>query len=132
MRKLLTATAVIGAIGLSGCASDPTPHEPDLFVQVREPDPPVPPPPPPPAPNSQAVGRVVDLGSGISMLIGQGGNLGLSVGDTTEISARNELLRRQHLANQRRTAEYARRVNAFADIRDEDHPARHWCRRFQS
>lgn len=81
MRRLLTATAVIGAIGLSGCASNTTPHEPDLFVQVREPDPPVPPPPPPPAPNSQAFARVVDLGSGLSMLIGQGGNLGLSVGE---------------------------------------------------
>jgi glyoxylase-like metal-dependent hydrolase (beta-lactamase superfamily II) len=37
--------------------------------------------PPPPAPNSQAFGRVVDLGAGISMLVGQGGNLGLSVGE---------------------------------------------------
>ena len=27
------------------------------------------------------VGRVVDLGSGLSMLMGQGGNLGLSVGE---------------------------------------------------
>jgi len=34
-----------------------------------------------PAPNTQPFARVVDLGSGISMLIGAGGNLGLSVGD---------------------------------------------------
>ena len=34
-----------------------------------------------PAPNSQAFARVVELGSGVSMLIGQGGNLGVSVGD---------------------------------------------------
>ncbi|HOZ25903.1 MAG TPA: MBL fold metallo-hydrolase [Hyphomonadaceae bacterium] len=34
-----------------------------------------------PAPNTQPFARVVDLGQGVSMLIGQGGNLGLSVGD---------------------------------------------------
>jgi cyclase len=34
-----------------------------------------------PAPNTQAFARVVELGSGVSMLIGQGGNLGVSVGD---------------------------------------------------
>jgi cyclase len=89
MRTLLTASAIIAAIGLSACATDNTPREPDLFVAVREPDPPAPPrqpnPAPPaaatPAPNSQAFARTVDLGSGISMLIGQGGNLGLLTGD---------------------------------------------------
>jgi cyclase len=35
----------------------------------------------PPAPNTQPFSRVVELGSGISMLIGSGGNLGLSVGE---------------------------------------------------
>jgi glyoxylase-like metal-dependent hydrolase (beta-lactamase superfamily II) len=34
-----------------------------------------------PAPNTQAFARVVDLGQGVSMLMGQGGNLGLSVGE---------------------------------------------------
>ncbi|RYD93982.1 MAG: hypothetical protein EOP61_22515, partial [Sphingomonadales bacterium] len=33
------------------------------------------------APNSEAFARVVELGSGVSMLVGQGGNLGVSVGD---------------------------------------------------
>lgn len=83
MRTLFTASVIIGAIGLSACATDTTPRDPDLFVQVREPDPPAPPrlPNPTPAPNSQAFARVVDLGSGISMLIGQGGNLGLLTGE---------------------------------------------------
>jgi glyoxylase-like metal-dependent hydrolase (beta-lactamase superfamily II) len=40
-----------------------------------------PPAAPTPAPNTQAVSRVIDLGQGVSMLMGQGGNLGLSVGD---------------------------------------------------
>ena len=61
MRTLLTASAIIAAIGLSACATDNTPREPDLFVVVREPDPPAPPrqpnPEPPPAaapaPNSR-------------------------------------------------------------------------------
>ena len=89
MRNVLTASAIIAAIGLSACATDNTPREPDLYVVVREPDPPVPPrqpnpepsPAAAPAPNSQAFARKVDLGSGISMLMGQGGNLGLLTGD---------------------------------------------------
>ena len=89
MRTLLTASAIIAAIGLSACATDNTPREPDLFVVVREPDPPAPPrqpnPEPPPAaapaPNSQAFARVIDVGQGVSMLMGQGGNLGLLTGD---------------------------------------------------
>lgn len=89
MRTILTATAIIGAISLSACATDNTPRDPDLFVVVREPDPPVPPrqanPAPPtaatPAPNSAAFSRTVDLGGGIFMLMGQGGNLGLLTGD---------------------------------------------------
>ncbi len=36
---------------------------------------------PAPAANTQAFARVVDLGQGVSMLIGAGGNLGVSVGD---------------------------------------------------
>ncbi len=38
-------------------------------------------PPTAPAANTQAFSRVIDLGQGISMLMGAGGNLGLSVGE---------------------------------------------------
>jgi len=89
MRTLLTASMLISAIGFSACVADNTPRDPDLYVHVREPDPPAPPklpnpepaPATAPAPNSQAFARVVDLGQGVSMLIGQGGNLGLLTGN---------------------------------------------------
>jgi cyclase len=91
MRILLSTTAIVLTLGLAACATPnpPTPMEPDLIAQHPPEQPPVPPrvpnpsPPPPPAPaaNTQAFSRVVDLGSGVSMLIGQGGNLGLSVGE---------------------------------------------------
>lgn len=83
MRKSALILTAASLLALSACATDMTPREPDLFVQVREPDPPAPPrlPNPAPAPNSQAFARTVDLGSGISMLIGQGGNLGLLTGE---------------------------------------------------
>jgi cyclase len=84
MRRILIASATLGA--LAACAT-PTPYmEPDLIAQHPPEQPPAPPrtpnpAPPAAAPNSQAFARSVDLGSGISMLIGQGGNLGLSVGE---------------------------------------------------
>jgi cyclase len=91
MRILLSTTAIVLTLGLAACATPnpPTPMEPDLIAQHPPEQPPAPPrvpnppPPPPPAPaaNTQAFSRVVDLGSGVSMLIGQGGNLGLSVGE---------------------------------------------------
>lgn len=81
MRTLFLTTA---ALALAACASTPT----ETVAAASAPAPaatapvsPPPAPPPPPAPNSQAFSRVVDLGQGVSMLIGQGGNLGLSVGE---------------------------------------------------
>lgn len=81
MRTLLATAA---ALAIVACASTPT----ETVAAASAPAPaapapvsPPPAPPPPPAPNSQAFSRVIDLGSGISMLMGQGGNLGLSVGD---------------------------------------------------
>lgn len=81
MRTLLATAA---ALAIAACASTPT----ETVAAASAPAPaapapvsPPPAPPPPPAPNSQAFSRVIDLGSGISMLMGQGGNLGLSVGD---------------------------------------------------
>jgi cyclase len=89
VQKLTMTLAAASLLVLGACATDTTPRDPDLFVVVREPDPPVPPrlpnPEPaqttPPAPNSQAFARTVDLGQGVSMLIGQGGNLGLLTGE---------------------------------------------------
>ncbi len=79
--RILLSTAILGVLGLSACVADNAVREPDLFVQVREPDPPAPPRVPLPSSNSQAFARVEDLGQGVSMLIGQGGNLGISVGE---------------------------------------------------
>jgi glyoxylase-like metal-dependent hydrolase (beta-lactamase superfamily II) len=78
--RILLATAAI--LALSACVT--TPAE-TVSVPAAPSAPPAAPaapttPAPAAAPNSQAFSRVVDLGSGISMLIGQGGNLGLSVG----------------------------------------------------
>jgi cyclase len=89
VQKLTMTLAAASLLVLGACATDTTPRDPDLFVVVREPDPPVPPrlpnPEPaqttPPAPNSQAFARTVDLGQGVSMLIGQGGNLGMLTGE---------------------------------------------------
>jgi glyoxylase-like metal-dependent hydrolase (beta-lactamase superfamily II) len=78
--RILLATAAI--LALSACVT--TPAE-TVSVPAAPSAPPAAPaapttPAPAAAPNSQAFSRIVDLGSGISMLIGQGGNLGLSVG----------------------------------------------------
>jgi cyclase len=89
MQKSALILMAASLLALTACATDTTPRDPDLFVVVREPDPPVPPrlpnPEPaqttPPAPNSQAFARTVDLGQGVSMLIGQGGNLGMLTGE---------------------------------------------------
>ena len=79
MRKI-AATATM--LALAACVTT-TPDETPAAMADATPvaASPAPPPPPPPAPNSQAFGRVIDLGSGVSMLMGQGGNLGLSVGE---------------------------------------------------
>lgn len=75
--RVLLATGV-AALALMGCATTETAEAPAAPVAAAA---------APaaaaaqPAPNTQAFARVVELGSGVSMLIGQGGNLGVSVGD---------------------------------------------------
>jgi len=74
----------VSLLALVGCVTPTAAHmAPDLIAQHPPEAVPVPPrpPTPPPAPNSQAFARDVDLGQGVHMLMGQGGNLGLSVGD---------------------------------------------------
>lgn len=80
MRILLSTTVAFAALAACTTTEAPAaaPAAPAAPVVVASPPPP---PPTPPAPNSQAFARVVELGSGVSMLIGQGGNLGISVGD---------------------------------------------------
>jgi glyoxylase-like metal-dependent hydrolase (beta-lactamase superfamily II) len=80
MRNLVSTIALIAALGLAACATATTgaPAAPATATAAA---------PAPaaaaatPAPNTQAFSRVIDLGQGVSMLMGQGGNLGLSVGD---------------------------------------------------
>jgi glyoxylase-like metal-dependent hydrolase (beta-lactamase superfamily II) len=84
MRAILTtvAAAALAACTTAPAADTAAPAAPVAAAQPPAPAP-IPPPPSPPAappPNTQAVSRVVDLGSNISMLMGQGGNLGLIVG----------------------------------------------------
>jgi cyclase len=88
MRNLASTTTLIAALGLAACATATTeaPAAPAApAAAAAAPAAPAAAPPPAaaatPAPNTQAFARVVDLGSGVSMLMGQGGNLGLSVGD---------------------------------------------------
>jgi len=79
MRPVLMFTAT-ALIALAACTTAPavdTPAAPAAPAAVAA----TPPPPAAPAPNSQAFARSIDLGSGISMLMGQGGNLGVSVGE---------------------------------------------------
>ena len=81
MRTLLTASAFIA---LAACTTTPAPEAPAdaAAAPVAQAPAPIPPPPsPPPAPNSAPFSRTVDLGQGIFMLMGQGGNLGLLTGD---------------------------------------------------
>jgi cyclase len=82
MRTILTSAAILA---LAACATAPAETAATASATPAAPaapaSPPAPPPPATPAPNSQAFARVVDLGQGVSMLIGQGGNLGLSVGE---------------------------------------------------
>jgi len=79
MRILLASAAILA---LSACVTTPAETASVPAAPSAPPAAPAAPTTPAPAaaPNSQAFSRVVDLGSGISMLIGQGGNLGLSVG----------------------------------------------------
>jgi glyoxylase-like metal-dependent hydrolase (beta-lactamase superfamily II) len=80
MRKLFSTTSLMAALSLAACATTTTgAAAPVAAAPSAAPAPPAA--PATPAPNTQAVSRVVDLGQGVSMLMGQGGNLGLSVGE---------------------------------------------------
>ena len=82
MRVLLSTSVsliILAACTTTEMAAPAAPAAPAMAAAAPAPSPP--PPPPPPAPNSQAFARVIDLGQGVSMLMGQGGNLGLSVGE---------------------------------------------------
>lgn len=83
MSRIMLSAASLAVLAVAACATtEPAaPSTPSVAPAQPVATTPPAPTPPPPAPNSQAVSRVVDLGSGISMLMGQGGNLGLSVGD---------------------------------------------------
>ncbi len=83
MHKLVSTTALMAALGLSACATATTESPAAPAAPAAAAAAPAAPPAAAatPAPNTQAFSRTVDLGAGISMLIGQGGNLGLSVGD---------------------------------------------------
>jgi cyclase len=84
MRNLVSTTSLIAALGLSACATATTEAPAASAAPAVAAAPAAPAPPAAaattPAPNTQAFARVVDLGQGVSMLMGQGGNLGLSVG----------------------------------------------------
>lgn len=79
MRALLAASAFIA---LAACTTTPAPEAPADAAAAPVAQAPAPTPPPAtPAPNSAPFSRTVDLGQGIFMLMGQGGNLGLLTGD---------------------------------------------------
>lgn len=79
MRIILLTTVAMLALG--ACATAPVETTGSATAVTAAPaTPAAPAAPAAPAPNTQAVSRVVDLGQGVSMLMGQGGNLGLSVG----------------------------------------------------
>lgn len=75
MRILLSTSVAMLTIAACTTTEAPAPAAPAAVATATTP------PSPPPPPNSQAVSRVIDLGQGVSMLMGQGGNLGLSVGE---------------------------------------------------
>ncbi len=77
MIRTLPVLALVAS--LAACAHE-APAPAPAATPVAQAAPPAPPPPPPPPPNSLPVSRVIDLGSGVSMLMGQGGNLGLLTG----------------------------------------------------
>ncbi len=79
MRKSILILSAASLLTLAACATS-EPSAPVAIIEVRK-DQQAPPTPPPPAPNSAAFSRTVDLGQGIFMLMGQGGNLGLLTGD---------------------------------------------------
>ena len=80
MRQLISTVALLSALGLGACATTAG-DAPDTSAASSTPAASAPAAAATPAPNTQAFSRVVDLGQGVSMLMGQGGNLGLSVGE---------------------------------------------------
>jgi len=80
MRQLISTVALVSALGLGACATTAG-DDPDTSAASSTPAASAPAAAATPAPNTQAFSRVVDLGQGVSMLMGQGGNLGLSVGE---------------------------------------------------
>ncbi|RYZ14832.1 MAG: MBL fold metallo-hydrolase [Alphaproteobacteria bacterium] len=80
--RVLLLTGVAG-LALAACATTETAEAPAAPVAAAAAPaaPPAAPAAAAPAANTQAFARVVDLGQGVSMLIGAGGNLGVSVGD---------------------------------------------------
>lgn len=79
MRKLLSTTALLATLAACATAPAEAPASPAAPAAAATPAAPAAP-AAAPAANTQAVSRVIDLGQGVSMLMGQGGNLGLSVG----------------------------------------------------
>ncbi|MBI1340517.1 MBL fold metallo-hydrolase [bacterium] len=75
----ITLMSGAAALSLAACATAPAVVA-DPAPQVAAAAPASPPPPPPPAAPAGPPQRVQDLGGGIYMLIGNGGNIGLSVG----------------------------------------------------
>jgi len=71
--------AAVSAGAMTACTTMEAPVEAVAAASTAAPV--TPPPASPPAPNSSAVSRAIDLGHGVSMLMGQGGNLGLLVGE---------------------------------------------------
>ncbi|HEX5007545.1 MAG TPA: MBL fold metallo-hydrolase [Hyphomonadaceae bacterium] len=86
MRTLVSTSALIAALGLAACATATTdtpaaPAARAVAAPAAAPAAPAPAAAATPAANTQAFSRVIDLGQGVSMLMGQGGNLGLLVGE---------------------------------------------------
>ncbi|MEZ6029110.1 MAG: MBL fold metallo-hydrolase [Hyphomonadaceae bacterium] len=79
MRRSMMLVAAVSAGAMTACTTMEAPVEAVAAASTAAPV--TPPPASPPAPNSSAVSRAIDLGHGVSMLMGQGGNLGLLVGE---------------------------------------------------
>ncbi len=85
MYKSVSTIALVLALGACATTAPPAPSAPPVASAApaapAAPAAAAPPAAPAaPAPNTQAVSRVIDLGQNVSMLMGQGGNLGLLVG----------------------------------------------------
>lgn len=79
MRRSMMLVAAVSTGAMTACTIMEAPVKDVAAASTAAPV--TPPPASPPAPNSSAVSRAIDLGHGVSMLMGQGGNLGLLVGE---------------------------------------------------